>query len=591
MGHAASHSVKKELGAVRSRSETRVGTIAVTGRYHKAPIEINMKYKMSDKVLGSGYNGAVHVATAVEDANKTFAVKPFKLHGVGADKKEELETECEVFLGLDHPHVVRLVDVYESEEYLWLVMENMKGGELFRRVTKKKRFDEKTAAETCWQMLLAVKYLHAEGIVHRDLKLENFLYETVDGDHLKLIDFGFSKIWNPSTKMQLSCGTLAYVAPEVLGKSYTSQCDMWSLGVIVYILLFGMMPFQGAEAQQLSKIKSGQYIFKKDVWDRVSENAQDFVKKLLVKMPDNRMNAEQAIAHPWLKDRGAIQTSPADRESISKALENFGHGSKLRRTAMTMMAWSLTSEERAQVRKAFLEIDTDRTGAINLAEFTKLMEENFKWDDNGGSEEDHQAIIKEAFRALDSNTDEVIHYSEFLAAMGNWRIALHKDLLVQTFERFDTERTGLLTVDNFKHVLGNTMSDEEIQGLINEADADGSGAIDVKEFVRYLTEAPAPQEHHLEAAHGVIDHALKQGHVPAAKPKPHNHNGVLIRMASNIGAHTPGRKKATAGGDPPDAGKTQQTGTVAPASAGGPEQEAATPCKKGKQPGCGCAVM
>merc|ERR1740117_2836405 len=105
----------------------------------------------------------------------------------------------------------------------------MDGGELFDRVIELKRFSEQDAADAVWQMLLSLNYIHSHGIVHRDLKLENFLYEKKDGRHLKLIDFGFSKIWDPNIAMQLSCGTLSYVAPEVLRKKYTSQCDLRSL--------------------------------------------------------------------------------------------------------------------------------------------------------------------------------------------------------------------------------------------------------------------------------------------------------------------------------------------------------------------------
>merc|ERR1719478_982477 len=167
----------------------------------------------------------------------------------------------------------------------------MEGGELFHRVTKRRHFTEKDAAEAAFQMLLAVNYIHTHGIVHRDIKLENFLYEKPDSDHLKLIDFGFSHIWEPNTKMALSCGTLAYVAPEVLKKSYTSQCDLWSTGVILFILLAGYMPFSGNERVQRKAIEDGNYSWRADRWKSVSSEAIDLVKRLLEKDPAKRLTA------------------------------------------------------------------------------------------------------------------------------------------------------------------------------------------------------------------------------------------------------------------------------------------------------------
>merc|ERR1719433_1595447 len=155
-------------------------------------------------------------------------------------------------------------------------MECLEGGELFDRVIERKRFSENDASDAVRQMLLALNYLHSAGIVHRDLKLENFLYDKKGGDHLKLIDFGFSKVWDPNVKMHLSCGTLSYVAPEVLEKNYGSQCDLWSLGVICYILLSGQMPFAGSESVQTQNIKEGKYQMRPDKWSKVPKEAVHF---------------------------------------------------------------------------------------------------------------------------------------------------------------------------------------------------------------------------------------------------------------------------------------------------------------------------
>merc|ERR1719215_476798 len=146
------------------------------------------------------------------------------------DKLEQLKAEVENYLSMDHPHIIRLYDVYESRQELFLVMECAEGGELFARLVEKKRFSEAEASDALRQMLLALNYIHSHGIVHRDVKLENFIYDR--HGHLKLIDFGFSKMWAASANENMgdSLGTLAYAAPEVLQENYTSQCDMWSLG-------------------------------------------------------------------------------------------------------------------------------------------------------------------------------------------------------------------------------------------------------------------------------------------------------------------------------------------------------------------------
>lgn len=504
MGEASSKYTKLE--SVQSRVEVKQGKIMVSGRYHRLPKKIEDDYVFpatNRQVLGTGYNGAVFQASDKKDENIKVAIKQFHLHGVDAKQKQMLETEVEIFLSMDHPHVCRLVGVYECDKMLNLVMECMSGGELFSRVKKLKVFSEVDAAHAAWQMLLAISYLHGKGIVHRDLKLENFLYEAEDSDHLKLIDFGFSHIWDPNTTMASSCGTLSYIAPEVLKGKYTSQCDMWSLGVIVFILLVGYMPFSGAEDAQIKKIQGGKYNWNVTKWDRVSDVGVEFVKKLLTVQPKERMTAEQALDHTFIKDhnkrRKESAGSPRAMGSTAEALKSFAEASHFRRAAMSVMAWSLTNEERAQVRQCFLAIDTTNSGKITLGDLKKVLKGNLEISDESA---------KPIFDALDTSNNEEINYTEFLAAMVSTRIAMHDELLSKTFQKFDVDNTGFISKDNLKKVLGDNYSGADIDALIKAADTDKTGVISYEEFISYLKNSHGAKEH-TDVAEKLIDAQLQ----------------------------------------------------------------------------------
>jgi len=555
---------RSEMAAATHRVEERTGKIAVSGRYHRVPKLIEHDYEIQQTVLGSGYNGVVRMATKKDCAGK-FAVKAFKLTNVPKAKHEELQAEVEIFLSMDHPHVARLVDVYETTDNLNLVMECMEGGELFDRITKAKRFGEKDAADSIWQMLLALNYIHSHGIVHRDIKLENFLYDSKTSNHLKLIDFGFSKIWDVNTKMHVSCGTLSYVALEVLQKSYTSQCDMWSLGVIVFILLVGYMPFSGQEHVQTKLISEGKYKLKPECWATVSEKAKDLMKKLLTVDPLKRLTAQQALDHAFITDREKRNTIMDDKEAsgVVDALRNFGQASKFRRACMSMMAWSLSNDERAKVRQYFIEMDKTQQGTITLAELRSIMVEKFHISD-----EETKAI----FEALDSNHDDEIHYSDFLAAMSSSRIQLHDDLIKNAFHRFDVDNTGFISPANLKEVLGETCDPAEIDSMIAEADFKQDGQISYAEFVAYLR-GDACTENHTVQANKLIDNELK---------KVHSEDVHGTHSASSIPNYLKGRAQlvlqaSVSAGQVLTGGKTDRNS--------GSNMET-----KKKQPGC-CAVQ
>jgi len=218
-----------------------------------------------------------------------------------------LKTEVDIMTKTEHPNVVKLFKVHETTTVLYLVMELLTGGELFDRIVAKGHYSEDDARKLTVTMLKAVLYLHEMGIAHRDLKPENLLLkDTTDEAIVKITDFGLSKIFSDDAQgevvMKTACGTPGYVAPEVLThENYSSQVDLWSIGVIVYILLCGFPPFYGDnDAQMFRKIKAGSYKFLSPYWDPISADAKDFVSVLLVVDPKKRLDCKAALNHRWL---------------------------------------------------------------------------------------------------------------------------------------------------------------------------------------------------------------------------------------------------------------------------------------------------
>jgi len=459
-----------ELQEVRQKK----GGISVA-RYCKERA-LQEDYKLDSKVLGSGMSGPVQLATGSGGAK--YAVKSFKKKGLSLKRQEDLKNEVKIYLTLDHPHVARLMMVYEDNEAIHLVMELMSGGELYDRLAEAKTYNEELAANTTYQMLLAVSYLHEQQIAHRDLKLENFLYESKDTNHLKLIDFGFAKFWDRSTKMSQACGSTHYVAPEVLAKSYTLKADMWSLGVIVFMLLTGSPPFHGAgDSEVLKKIKTGA-VHWSSRFKRLSEPAQGFVKSLLVVDPSMRLDAPGALAHPWIKGSGGQRGSATlIDDDIKLSLRKYAKASAFRKAVLSMMAWSLSSEDRAQLRNQFLSFDKDNTGTITHSQMKEILTSLYHID---------SAEAEAVFQSMDTDHDDVIAYSEFLAAALQGRIQVHEDVLRRTFERFDKTRAGKISVDDLRTVLGSHFEGSDAESLIREADTNSDGMIDYDEFLAYF---------------------------------------------------------------------------------------------------------
>jgi len=205
-----------------------------------------------------------------------------------------------------HDNILQLHEIFEDDEYVYIVMELIDGSELFDRIVKKGFYTERDAVNIVKQIVSAVAYLHDINIVHRDLKPENLLCcGEGDDEVVKIADFGLSKFHNDNDKLMTSCGTPGYVAPEVLlSETYDKSVDMWGLGVITYILLAGYPPFYDENKEDdtrlFEKVINVEYDFDDECWDEISDLAKNFIQKLLVRDPNERMTAKESLEHDWL---------------------------------------------------------------------------------------------------------------------------------------------------------------------------------------------------------------------------------------------------------------------------------------------------
>jgi len=261
------------------------------------------KYEITEE-LGRGAFSIVKLAIDKETGEK-FAVKIINKTTIGQDMGR-LATEISILKQVDHPNVIVLKETVDTKNCLFIITELVTGGELFDKIVELGSYSESKAATVIRKMVSAIGYLHGKGIVHRDLKPENLLLKNdKDMTEIKIADFGLSKIVETKLMMQTACGTPGYVAPEILqSKGYDKEVDLWSIGVITYILLCGFPPFYNDNIAELfEQIMNAEYDFPHEYWHTISAEAKDFVRKLLVVDPKQRMTAEDALAHPWLNGK------------------------------------------------------------------------------------------------------------------------------------------------------------------------------------------------------------------------------------------------------------------------------------------------
>jgi len=309
-------------------------TQAVAAVENDSSTTVEQKYDIGEEI-GRGAFSVVKNAKNRKTGEKV-AVKFIEKKFVDKQDLMLLAREIDIMKKVSHPNILKLVEVFESDETIALAMEFVNGGELFYKIVEKGNYSEKDAANIVVQMLRGVDYLHDKGIAHRDLKPENLLCSEDDDPRYSpfrvvIADFGLSKQFDSENALETSCGTPDYVAPEVITAegTYDKSVDLWSAGVITYVLLCGFSPFLSSTQTGLfEKIIKCEYDFPDPEWTNISDAAKDFVRKLLIKDPGKRMTAAECLQHPWLNGTTTHGTSALADGKIGGKMKDYNDSRK-----------------------------------------------------------------------------------------------------------------------------------------------------------------------------------------------------------------------------------------------------------------------
>jgi len=448
-------------------------------------------YAVEREKIGEGGFGAVRKARD-KRLNRKVAVKSIRKKGV--ENLEKLLEEMEIMRLLDHPNIVRFHEMFQDRRSLHLVLELCEGGELFEAVTAAGSINEQQAAGCIRDMLLAINYLHQNRIMHRDLKPENFLLSQkgeIGKISLKLIDFGLAKRFEPGTPARTKAGTPNYIAPEVLAGKYDEKVDIWSIGVITFLLLSGKHPFTGKTLEQvLQKVKNAHFTTDGKNWSKVSQSGKSVVQAFLQKTPMVRPNASQALRHKWFEmmvEKADVNGGIAANLDLS-GLNAFGRMNRLKKACLTVIATQLSEERIDALRAMFMAMDTNCDGTLSLPEIRDgLTKAGVALPDN----------LEQMLMEADTDGSGVVDYTEFLAATMDKKIYNQEEVVWTAFKKFDLDDNGTIDVQELEKVLGddsvmeamNIKDRDKLDSIFKSVDTNGDGVIDFDEFFQMMRQA------------------------------------------------------------------------------------------------------
>ncbi|KAL0453091.1 UNVERIFIED_CONTAM: Calcium-dependent protein kinase [Sesamum latifolium] len=432
--------------------------------------------------LGRGEFGVTYLCTD-KTTGEVFACKSISKKKLRTRVDiEDVRREVEIMRHLPkHPNIVSLKDTYEDDHAVHLVMELCEGGELFDRIVARGHYTERAAAAVIRTIVEVIQNCHKHGVMHRDLKPENFLFANKkETAPLKAIDFGLSVFFKPGERFNEIVGSPYYMAPEVLKRNYGPEVDVWSAGVILYILLCGVPPFWAETEQGVAQAIIRSVVdFKRDPWPKVSDRAKDLVKKMLNPDPKKRLTAQEVLDHPWIQNAKSAPNVSLG-ESVRARLKQFSMMNKLKKRALRVIAEHLSVEEVAGIKEGFQLMDTGNKGKIDINELR-----------TGLHKLGHQipeADLQVLMEAGDVDKDGYLDCGEFVAISVHLRKMGNDDHLRKAFEFFDKNESGYIEIEELREALADEAetSEDVINAIIQDVDTDKDGRISFEEFAAMM---------------------------------------------------------------------------------------------------------
>lgn len=436
------------------------------------------------KALGAGTYGSVRLV----HHRKLGHVRAVKAVPVNAEGDlGNLRQEISIMKMMDYPNVVKLFETFSQKGTIYFVLEFCGGGQLLDYILSAQSLTERQAAGALRQMFGAIRYVHHHNVVHRDLKPENWLLASdgpIETNTLKLIDFGVSRVCAPGEKLHTRIGSVFYVSPGVIAGSYGAPADVWSMGVIMFLLLAGELPFQEKnDKATMMKIRKADFSFRAPQWSNISSEAKGLVSQILVADPARRLTAADALKHTWVEGIAPTAQDHALGLNVFENLRRFRAQNELKKAALRVIADALSEGELLELRQAFAALDKDGDGFLTFEEI-----------ETGLQETGHQCIQKELHdMAGDSVSAGGVDYTDFLAAALDHRLFHQEQFCRTAFHVLDKTKSGTISQEDLFFVLGkNGVEDTSSNAstaantLLSEIDRSSSGEIGFDDFVHMM---------------------------------------------------------------------------------------------------------